>query len=169
MLTLMTLSNVVIIMLNLLMLQINSPMLMLPLLIITFMMLAMVTWIYNSFWNWLSYTIFLIFVGGLLILFAYIVSLTPNTKLHNKNKHSFMLVTLVLMVLMLLSLLDIPAMNLHSLNEQTSYTTQMNSNMLYIFSLASSHYTAIMMVFLFFIMIAVTILLKSSYGALRIN
>nr|AGV04752.1 NADH dehydrogenase subunit 6 [Neomysis orientalis] len=169
MLTLMMASNATIIMLNLLMIQINSPILMLPLLIITFMLLAMVTWVYNNFWNWLSYTIFLIFVGGLLILFAYIVSLTPNTKLHNKKKHSLIFMTFMLLMLMLSTLLDMPAMNIHSLNEQTSYTTQMNSNMLYIFSLTSSHYTSIMMVFLFFIMIAVTILLKTSYGALRIN
>lgn len=53
---------------------------------------------------WFSYILFLIFIGGILVLFIYISSLAPNEKFNLDIKIITQLILIILMVLILINL-----------------------------------------------------------------
>nr|QGQ56386.1 NADH dehydrogenase subunit 6 [Brachystomella parvula] len=88
---------------SMIMLFIESPILLMVLIITqTFLVCVMIKATSNL--SWISFILFLVFVGGLLVLFIYIVSLTPNTQFMI-NKLNFFIISTTLLVITLISTL----------------------------------------------------------------
>nr|YP_009110447.1 NADH dehydrogenase subunit 6 [Clibanarius infraspinatus]CEH27546.1 NADH dehydrogenase subunit 6 [Clibanarius infraspinatus] len=67
---------------------------------------------------WFSYILFLVFLGGMLVLFIYVTSLASNEKFNMKNSFNIILL-LTLMIALLMALLD-PLVLSNKINIDTS-------------------------------------------------
>nr|YP_010953283.1 NADH dehydrogenase subunit 6 [Olinga feredayi]WMQ76538.1 NADH dehydrogenase subunit 6 [Olinga feredayi] len=84
-------------------LQINQPMMMTIMLIILALMISLMIGLMNSSF-WFSYVMFLIFVGGLFILFIYVSSMASNKfyQLKMNNLIIWMIILLITLIIMLI-------------------------------------------------------------------
>nr|UXW93591.1 NADH dehydrogenase subunit 6 [Athalia sikkimensis] len=80
----------------------KTPLLMLLFLITQTLLITMMTTLMNSS-SWHSYILFLILIGGLLILFIYINSLIPNQKINFKLPLMYIYCTSLIMIILLLN------------------------------------------------------------------
>nr|YP_010531161.1 NADH dehydrogenase subunit 6 [Athalia arunachalensis]UXW93383.1 NADH dehydrogenase subunit 6 [Athalia arunachalensis] len=78
----------------------KTPLLMLLFLITQTLLITMTATLLNSS-SWHSYILFLILIGGLLILFIYINSLIPNQKINFKIPLMYMSASFILIILLL--------------------------------------------------------------------
>nr|YP_010531252.1 NADH dehydrogenase subunit 6 [Athalia japonica]UXW93539.1 NADH dehydrogenase subunit 6 [Athalia japonica]UXW93565.1 NADH dehydrogenase subunit 6 [Athalia sp. 'qingzang'] len=78
----------------------KTPLLMLLFLIIQTLLITMTTTLLNSS-SWHSYMLFLILIGGLLILFIYINSLIPNQKINFKLPLMYVYTSFILIIMLL--------------------------------------------------------------------
>nr|APX40613.1 NADH dehydrogenase subunit 6 [Chaetocnema paganettii] len=112
---------------------------------------------------WYSYILFLIMIGGLLILFIYMTSIASN------EKFKFNLNMLIMMILMLIFTLYMDnyyqIMTEYS-NMYNNYINMFNSFMKYM-NFPNFMLTMIMMIYLFITLILVVKITKSKYGPLR--
>nr|YP_009732546.1 NADH dehydrogenase subunit 6 [Trachys auricollis]QHS71069.1 NADH dehydrogenase subunit 6 [Trachys auricollis] len=116
---------------------------------------------------WYSYILFLVMVGGMLVLFIYMTSTAYNEKFHFS-----MVTTMVLMFLMIISLILISKMSItinEMINSQslTTYTWQLSLTKF--FSLPQNILTLFMMMYLFLALLAVVKITKTEEGALKSN
>nr|UJG45238.1 NADH dehydrogenase subunit 6 [Lepidostoma hirtum] len=139
---------------------------------LTFMMSMIIGMMNFSFW--LTYLMFLIFISGLLILFIYISSLTPNKIFYFNKIKMIMFFTLILMIFTLLKIninfLNLEMQNFYTLNNFFFYknlenslffTNLFNNNELYL--------TLIMMFFLLFTLIVTIKISNFLSGPMRIK
>nr|AZH07867.1 NADH dehydrogenase subunit 6 [Lepinotus reticulatus] len=111
---------------------------------------------------WFSYILILIFIGGMLILFIYMVSLIPNKKF--KFNYNMLWPFFTLPVLLTISPLNFSEMNL-----KINQIFHIYLNTIKIFNSTSSLLTILTISFLFLIMIMVTKITKSIKGPIRSN
>lgn len=122
------------------------------------LILALLTaWTYAFFIrSWYSFLIFLIYIGGILIIFAYFVALTPNQYLKIKKY----IITLILTF----STISIPSIysddTLNFSNIQTYQTTDLYFNF-------NIPILWIIILLLIFIILAITKIIYTSKGPLR--
>nr|YP_003331351.1 NADH dehydrogenase subunit 6 [Acmaeodera sp. NCS-2009]ACM45047.1 NADH dehydrogenase subunit 6 [Acmaeodera sp. NCS-2009] len=74
-------------------------------LLIQSVMIAMIT-SYNHYNSWYSYILFLIMVGGMLILFMYMTSVASNEKFQYSNKITGLLITLLILFIVTAMIMD---------------------------------------------------------------
>nr|AEZ55645.1 NADH dehydrogenase subunit 6 [Limnichidae sp. MJTNT-2012] len=119
---------------------------------------------------WFSYIIFLIMIGGMLVLFIYMTSIAANEKFHYSNSNLiFIMMFLVMMLLIILSNDSLMA----SLN-MTNWECNLLDNSPQ-FSLLLSKYINfpsnvvlyIMIIYLFVTLIAIVKITNINYGPLR--
>nr|YP_010287426.1 NADH dehydrogenase subunit 6 [Somatina indicataria]UKT61757.1 NADH dehydrogenase subunit 6 [Somatina indicataria] len=146
----------------------------LMILIQTLMMCMLMGMLYKTYW--FSYILFLIFLGGLLVMFIYVSSIASN-ELFNfsmKNKFFLMIMMMILIMLMLILNNNLKFMNLsNNLSDNNNfYHIYMfnNENKINLNKLYNNHNFLMMMtlmIYLFITLIAVVKITNIFYGPLR--
>nr|YP_010010568.1 NADH dehydrogenase subunit 6 [Psylliodes chlorophana]QOH99587.1 NADH dehydrogenase subunit 6 [Psylliodes chlorophana]QOK35988.1 NADH dehydrogenase subunit 6 [Psylliodes punctifrons] len=119
---------------------------------------------------WYSYMLFLIMIGGMLILFIYMTSIASNEKF-KLNKKMFLFNFMGLMIMMMLLLfMDMFYLNYFmNIEEMTMMNLTFNNNLSLKKYFNYPNYTLMIMmiIYLFITLIAVTKITNNSYGPLR--
>nr|YP_010166631.1 NADH dehydrogenase subunit 6 [Hydroporus signatus]QRV62722.1 NADH dehydrogenase subunit 6 [Hydroporus signatus] len=161
-------------MLSLIFLFMNHPMSMGMILMIQTILIVLITGMY-SFSFWFSYILFLIMIGGMLILFMYMTSLASNEKfMYSKN--IILLIFIVIMFTMIMYMTnDFMIINyiqknsniFESLNNCSMQNNE-NLNSLYMLYNSPNYLINILMInYLLITLIAVVKITKSNTGPLR--
>nr|QGX06385.1 NADH dehydrogenase subunit 6 [Sphaeronemoura hainana] len=123
---------------------------------------------------WFSYILFLVFLGGLLVLFIYVTSLASNEMFSMSMKILIPLIAGLGSLSLLLLVMDqsftaMKIMNLESLNISTIFTYQEESinSLTKLYNGPTSLITLILVLYLFLALIAVVKITKINQGPLR--
>nr|ATG33642.1 NADH dehydrogenase subunit 6 [Gastrolina depressa] len=109
---------------------------------------------------WYSYILFLIMVGGMLILFIYMTSIASNEKF----KLNFMLMTMMIIIIMML--LYMITMDMFYMNMKQTININYMSLMKY-YNFPNLMLMLLMIIYLFITLIVVVKISKLTYGPLR--
>nr|YP_010164569.1 NADH dehydrogenase subunit 6 [Monolepta hieroglyphica]QRM91332.1 NADH dehydrogenase subunit 6 [Monolepta hieroglyphica] len=154
-------------MLSLLFLFMNHPLTCGFILLIQTILTALISGLMNiNFWY--SYILFLIMVGGMLILFIYMTSIVSNEKFKINPKLSFLMTLLMLYMIILL-------MDKFYLNMNNQIFDMNSQNLMYFHNLSMIKYfnkpnylmMLIIIIYLFITLIAVVKITNINYGSLR--
>nr|YP_010411453.1 NADH dehydrogenase subunit 6 [Meliboeus sinae]URN73099.1 NADH dehydrogenase subunit 6 [Meliboeus sinae] len=113
---------------------------------------------------WFSYIIFIVMVGGLLVLFIYMTSVASNEKFNISSKTT----TLTIMSLFLFMILK-PKINLlnNSCNTMMNFNISWMNSLVKFFTAPQSSILLLMMIYLLIALVAITKISKSDNGPLR--
>nr|YP_009110143.1 NADH dehydrogenase subunit 6 [Hydrobasileus croceus]AIW64837.1 NADH dehydrogenase subunit 6 [Hydrobasileus croceus] len=120
-----------------------------------------------SYSSWFSYILFLVFIGGMLVLFIYMTSIASN-EMFKKSLYFLTIMSMMLMMVMLMIMMSDPMMTMMSINEDFmmdmyKYKTTMNS----LYNNPASLVTIFMVLYLFFTLIIIVYITKYNKGPLR--
>nr|QNV11761.1 NADH dehydrogenase subunit 6 [Hydrobius fuscipes] len=150
---------------SILMLFINHPLSMGITLLIQVLLVSLITGM-MSFNMWFSYILFLIMVGGMLVLFIYMTSIASNEKFEYSNK--IMLFMMMLMFLMTISLmLDSYFIEYFNFTLENINNFKFNMMLTKFFNYPYNMLLMMLMTYLFITLIAVVKISKIKYGPLR--
>nr|YP_009351271.1 NADH dehydrogenase subunit 6 [Nasutitermes arborum]AQP29081.1 NADH dehydrogenase subunit 6 [Nasutitermes arborum] len=143
--------------------QMKHPMAMgLMLLMQTIMVCLISGTMYSSFW--FSYILFMIMIGGMLVLFMYMTSLASNEMFSPSNKMLMAAsITLPILMYMMPTLTNNKEMNMHNTmmeNEVTTTTTVMYNQMM-------GMMTTMLVIYMLLTLIVVVNIINVSKGPLR--
>nr|ACJ69415.1 NADH dehydrogenase subunit 6 [Aphelocheirus ellipsoideus] len=159
-------------MMNLMMLSLIFPFMKHPLsmgliLILQTMMVSIVTGIMmNSFW--FSYILFIILLGGALVLFIYMASIASNEKFNFSFKIMMFMIMMIFISIMLYTNMDeilnnkIWSMKISPMSENEQLTT-----LIKLFNSQSMMLTIMMVIYLLVTMIAITNVVNTFEGPMR--
>nr|YP_010261330.1 NADH dehydrogenase subunit 6 [Libellula quadrimaculata]UIB40237.1 NADH dehydrogenase subunit 6 [Libellula quadrimaculata] len=120
-----------------------------------------------SYTSWFSYILFLVFLGGMLVLFIYMTSIASNEIFMS---HSFITSIITIMVILMISLLMLmdPFMTILPVSEQfMDNTNSPNLIMTPLYNNPFSSITVFMVLYLFLTLIVIVSLTKFNKGPLR--
>nr|YP_009185824.1 NADH dehydrogenase subunit 6 [Dacrila fallax]ALO70500.1 NADH deshydrogenase subunit 6 [Dacrila fallax] len=153
--------------LTLLFLFLNHPMTMGLVLLLQTMLISLITGLLNSNF-WFSYILFLIMIGGLLVLFIYMTSIASNEMFSYSSKMFIMFLIFFMMSLIMIMIMDPYFINMNFIyNESWINTTNMNLSLIKYFNYPSTVMIFFMVIYLFITLIAVVKITKIEYGPLR--
>nr|ANJ70503.1 NADH dehydrogenase subunit 6 [Hygrotus inaequalis] len=152
----------------------NHPMSMGLILMIQTIMVCLISSFYAST-SWFSYILFLIMIGGMLILFMYMTSLASNEKFSISNKMTLSLIFYILIMIIVLIITDktllsnsFKTSNFYTLMSTWSLMKNENMNSLnMIYNYPNNFLTILIINYLFLTMVAVVKITKSNIGPLR--
>nr|YP_010895220.1 NADH dehydrogenase subunit 6 [Ornidia obesa]WJW73759.1 NADH dehydrogenase subunit 6 [Ornidia obesa] len=154
-------------------LQMNHPLSMGLMLLIQTILIALITGLMTKTF-WFSYILFLIFVGGMLILFIYVTSLASNEMFSFSMKT--MIIAMMMMMMMILYFIFIDKMNFmyNSMNNEMISLTNLNSyikentlNLNKLYNYPNNMITIMLINYLLITLIATVKITKLFYGPLR--
>nr|APX40119.1 NADH dehydrogenase subunit 6 [Sphaeroderma testaceum] len=116
---------------------------------------------------WYSYILFLIMIGGMLILFIYMTSIASNEKFKFSNKLLFMALLTFIMIITLLFMDKIYLNMFNKLENLTMININNSMSMIKYFNFPNYYISLMMIIYLFLTLIAVVKITKFSYGSLR--
>nr|APX39820.1 NADH dehydrogenase subunit 6 [Psylliodes fusiformis] len=118
---------------------------------------------------WYSYILFLIMIGGLLILFIYMTSIASNEKF-KFNKNLTIIMMLTIMITMIMMIMDLFYFN-YFMNIQDNKFIFLNYNNNWsfkkYFNYPNFNMMTMMIMYLFITLIAIVKITNNSYGPLR--
>uniref|UniRef100_UPI0030017EF7 NADH dehydrogenase subunit 6 n=1 Tax=Perlodinella shennongjia TaxID=3111799 RepID=UPI0030017EF7 len=159
--------------LSLIFMQMKHPLAMgLMLLLQTICICLMTGFTTQSFW--FSYILFLVFLGGLLVLFIYVTSLASN-EMFTLSVHTTLLVSTILVVsLIIIMFIDpLPLLTPHSNLEMNSilqmnlYHEEASMSLIKLFNQPTGFITLMLALYLFLTLIAVVKITMIFFGPLR--
>nr|QRW36329.1 NADH dehydrogenase subunit 6 [Hydroporus despectus] len=161
-------------MLSMIFLFMNHPMSMGMILMIQTILIVLITGMY-SYSFWFSYILFLIMIGGMLILFMYMTSLVSNEKfLYSKNiTLSIMMMLIIIMIMyiikdsMLINYIQKNSNMCESLNNMTLYKNENLNSLFMLYNNPNFLINILMINYLLITLIAVVKITKSNTGPLR--
>nr|APX39336.1 NADH dehydrogenase subunit 6 [Longitarsus pratensis] len=117
---------------------------------------------------WYSYILFLIMIGGMLVLFIYMTSIASNEKF-KFNKNLIYIFMFFLIMLLLLLLIDYYYNNLMTNIDMSNYKMKLKNqfSMMKYFNYPNYFIMIMMIIYLFISLIAIVKITKFNYGALR--
>nr|QUO98722.1 NADH dehydrogenase subunit 6 [Nephrotoma tenuipes] len=124
---------------------------------------------------WFSYILFLIFIGGMLVLFIYMTSLASN-EMFNFSTKNLMMILISFMFLMALTLFmnDSISMNFYSLTMETSsiinemnFIKENSLNLNKLYNFPTNMLTILLINYLFLTLIIIVKITNNFYGPLR--
>nr|YP_009349971.1 NADH dehydrogenase subunit 6 [Phyllomimus sinicus]AQM40145.1 NADH dehydrogenase subunit 6 [Phyllomimus sinicus] len=129
---------------------------------------------------WMSYILFLVFLGGMLILFLYITSLAPNEKFSPLTLPltMMMLITLLTYMMVIVSMMDQTYWNIFNSNTDTNQLSNshnlipsMNqiSMLMKLYNTPSWMLTMMLILYLLLTLIAIVKITSMNMGPLRLN
>nr|QZP41039.1 NADH dehydrogenase subunit 6 [Geoscapheus dilatatus] len=151
--------------LSILFTQMNHPLAMGLILLIQTIMISMITGLSTQSF-WFSYVLFLIFIGGMLVLFIYVTSLASNEMFIMSTKLLYLMMMIMPLLVFLLK------MNILNLANQESlmFLTINNSTplpLLKLYSYPTGMLTIMMAIYLLITLIAVVKIINIFSGPLR--
>nr|ALO70571.1 NADH deshydrogenase subunit 6 [Eusphalerum torquatum] len=151
-----------IISMSMIFLSLNHPLSMGMILLCQTLLISLITGI-SSLNFWYSYILFLIMVGGMLVLFIYMTSIASNEKFTFSNL-IFMMMFMMLMI-MLIMYMNIDMYQYYSMNmyNKLNYTFSLNKFLNY----PSNILLFMMIIYLFITLIAVVKITNIKIGPLR--
>nr|YP_010471435.1 NADH dehydrogenase subunit 6 [Tyraphus nitidus]UVG40774.1 NADH dehydrogenase subunit 6 [Tyraphus nitidus] len=146
--------------LSMLFIMMSHPLSMGLMLMIQTIMVALLTNMMSN-QSWFSYILFLVFVGGMLILFIYMTSIASNEKFLLMNKQKFML-----MIFLSMYLVYYMKMN-NNMNWFLLFNKNNFSFMNKFFNFPNYIVIIMMIIYLFITLIAVVKIINLKYGPMR--
>nr|YP_010507393.1 NADH dehydrogenase subunit 6 [Tigridemyia acanthofemurilis]QVL28837.1 NADH dehydrogenase subunit 6 [Mallota vilis]UXG18974.1 NADH dehydrogenase subunit 6 [Tigridemyia acanthofemurilis] len=154
-------------------LQMHHPLSMgLILLIQTIMVCCITGLMTKSFW--FSYILFLIFIGGMLVLFIYMTSLASNEMFSLSMKMISISITSLLIMTIMIFLMDKTLVSFNLINNEMNSLTNLNSyftenslNLIKLYNYPSNMITILLVNYLLITMIASIKITKLFYGPIR--
>nr|YP_009255410.1 NADH dehydrogenase subunit 6 [Melanagromyza sojae]ANA56777.1 NADH dehydrogenase subunit 6 [Melanagromyza sojae] len=144
----------------------------LTLLLQTLNMCIMISMISKS--SWFSFILFLILLGGMLVLFMYIVSLAPNEKFSFSTKLMFMMIIILSTILMILIFSDnmklMPMFNnkeMMTINNFLSFLPENTLSLNKLYNPPIYTLTMILIIYLLITLITIVHITKNNFGPLR--
>nr|QHZ87500.1 NADH dehydrogenase subunit 6 [Agriocnemis femina] len=119
--------------------------------------------------TWFSYILFLVFLGGMLVLFIYLTSVASNELFMKTSINLIISFMLMVMIMLLTMLLIDPLLMINSTEElnQNMNMNQPNKMTLNLFNYPNNVLTTFMVIYLFLTLIVVVSITESSQGPLR--
>nr|YP_010265410.1 NADH dehydrogenase subunit 6 [Cyphoderus aff. similis]UIR97922.1 NADH dehydrogenase subunit 6 [Cyphoderus aff. similis] len=99
----MTIFSLILLFMNLIMLTLSNPMSIMLIILIQSVNISMIIWLMNKT-AWFSYLLFLVFLGGLMVLFIYTTSLMSNEKFNSTWRDNFKMMIFMIMILIMINL-----------------------------------------------------------------
>nr|YP_009729792.1 NADH dehydrogenase subunit 6 [Leptalina unicolor]QHW07582.1 NADH dehydrogenase subunit 6 [Leptalina unicolor] len=128
---------------------------------------------------WFSYILFLIFLGGLLVLFIYVSSIASNELFNISMKNKFLIIFSFLLILMtsMINMKNLNWLNLYinsnEMNNLFSYFLFMNNenniNLTKLYNEQNYMMMLLMIMYLFIALLAIVKITNIFYGPLRSN
>jgi len=171
MLILIYLNNILILTLTIVFLQLSHPLsIMLILLIQTFLICLITGSINENFW--FSYIIFLVFLGGILVIFIYITSLASNEIFNFYIKIAIITITIFIFTLIIYNFLNLDLFinfnNNETVNNLYNISTKETSKSIYkLYNFTTNIITIILINYLFLTLIVRVKITCFDYGPLR--
>nr|QRW36264.1 NADH dehydrogenase subunit 6 [Deronectes hispanicus] len=152
----------------------NHPMSMGLILMIQTICIALMTG-FMSYSMWFSYILFLIMIGGMLILFMYMTSLASNEKFKFSSKILILMIMMMIITLMMIMLVDFSTINflfktsnsIEIINKLITFKNENSLSMNSMYNNPNFMITIMMINYLFLTLIAVVKITKFNYGPLR--
>nr|AFI13756.1 NADH dehydrogenase subunit 6 [Diuraphis noxia] len=114
--------------------------------------------------SWISFMIFILYIGGLMIIFLYISSIAFNELNINKNfKNLIYKLIFIILVLIYFKM----SLNLNNMNYENKFMFEDNFYMLNMFILPNNLMMYMIMFILFFMLILIIWMLKINKGPIR--
>nr|ALO71238.1 NADH deshydrogenase subunit 6 [Tychobythinus sp. 1 EF-2015] len=136
-------------------------------LLIQTMIISLITGILNNKF-WFSYILFLIFIGGMLILFLYMTSVASNEIMKFSKKIFFTLILLLLFSLIFLNFIDNYFITIFNMNyENLLMNNNLNIFFKKFYNFPNIIIITIMIMYLFITLIASVKITNLKYGPLR--
>lgn len=147
---------------------INHPLAIGLILLIQTLTISLFTGIFRSSY-WFSYILFLVFMGGILVLFIYVTSLASN-EIFSISRKGFIIATIVLSIsLSSAIIIDSFTFNIlhESLNFNNNRETCVRINLIKLYTYPSSLLTLVLVVYLLLTLIVVVKITNVQEGPLR--
>uniref|UniRef100_A0AAU7YUG2 NADH-ubiquinone oxidoreductase chain 6 n=1 Tax=Rhaphidophora duxiu TaxID=3229864 RepID=A0AAU7YUG2_9ORTH len=154
--------------------MINHPLAMMIMIITQTVLICLMTGIISQTF-WFSYILFLVFLGGMLVLFIYITSLASNEmfKLPSKIIITFFMFTSIMIMMMMFmdsSMSNIMSMNMdmmQMLNSMTTMYSESNISLMKLYNNPTNMMTLMLVMYLFLTLIVIVKITNIFQGPLR--
>nr|YP_010282262.1 NADH dehydrogenase subunit 6 [Melanostoma mellinum]UHM24826.1 NADH dehydrogenase subunit 6 [Melanostoma mellinum] len=154
--------------------QMNHPLSMGLMLLIQTLMICSITGLMTKTF-WFSYILFLIFVGGMLVLFIYVTSLASNEMFALSMKMVMMILLIFMLMMMMNFFMDKMTMMFNSLNiemmsiiNNNSYIKENILSLNKLYNYPTNMITILMINYLLITLIATVKITKLFYGPMRL-
>nr|YP_010895272.1 NADH dehydrogenase subunit 6 [Sterphus plagiatus]WJW73837.1 NADH dehydrogenase subunit 6 [Sterphus plagiatus] len=124
---------------------------------------------------WFSYILFLIFIGGMLVLFIYVTSLASNELFSMEMKLTTMTISILLMSILIILFMDKMILMFNSMNIEMNSIENLNSfikenslNLNKLYNYPTNMITIMLINYLLITLIAVVKITKLFYGPIRL-
>nr|YP_009729779.1 NADH dehydrogenase subunit 6 [Copris tripartitus]QHW07557.1 NADH dehydrogenase subunit 6 [Copris tripartitus] len=153
-------------MMSLFIMTLKHPLSMGVTLLIQSIMISLITGFFNLNY-WYSYILFLIMIGGMLVLFIYMTSIAPNEQFYPSIKLSIITMFLIFITLISLLTLDYYFFNLNNINELMTTNFYFNLSLNKYFNSPNILVTFMIIIYLFITLLAVVKITDFKKGMLR--
>nr|YP_010725889.1 NADH dehydrogenase subunit 6 [Nihonogomphus lieftincki]WDY83491.1 NADH dehydrogenase subunit 6 [Nihonogomphus lieftincki] len=153
--------------------KMNHPMNMGILLLIQTLMTCMLTGLMSQT-PWFSYILFLVFLGGMLVLFIYMTSIASN-EIFQKSNYLLIIIgsTVIMFIMFILMLIDPMMISINNTAEAMNMTFMFKNNesmmLSNLYNMPNAMITLFMVMYLFLTLIVIVFITKSHQGPLRPN
>nr|YP_010947535.1 NADH dehydrogenase subunit 6 [Hesperus amabilis]WGO76438.1 NADH dehydrogenase subunit 6 [Hesperus amabilis] len=116
---------------------------------------------------WFSYILFLIMIGGMLVLFIYMTSVASNEKFKFSLMMMIFFFIMLTLTFFIYFMMDNNFFHILDFSEMFNFNTKMNLNMSKFFNYPSNMMLFMMIIYLFITLIAVVNITDIKFGPLR--
>nr|ALO70349.1 NADH deshydrogenase subunit 6 [Atheta gagatina] len=152
--------------LSIIFLFLNHPMTLGLTLLIQTMLIALITGMLNTTF-WFSYILFLIMVGGMLVLFIYMTSIASNEMFSYSNSIMIYMSIIFISSIFIYLIMDFYMININFIYLENMFFHKNNYSITKFFNYPSIMIIFMMIIYLFITLIAVVKITKIEYGPLR--
>nr|UOU85250.1 NADH dehydrogenase subunit 6 [Tachydromia umbrarum] len=154
-------------------LQMNHPLSMGLMLLLQTLFICLMTGLLSKTF-WFSYILFLVFLGGMLVLFIYVTSLASNEmfifSVNNLLLSTFMLLTSLIILLLIDKSLLMSMINnneMFNMNNLDNYSKENSLSLNKLYNFPTNLITIMLILYLFITLVAVVKITNVFYGPLR--
>nr|YP_010236189.1 NADH dehydrogenase subunit 6 [Desmomyia sinensis]QTD82963.1 NADH dehydrogenase subunit 6 [Desmomyia sinensis] len=153
--------------------QMTHPLAMGLVLLLQTLLICLITGLFTKTF-WFSYILFLIFLGGMLVLFIYVTSLASNEMFSFSMKTFTISLMFLMFIMMFFFIMDSSLINnmfinneMYNLNIMNSYIKENSLNLNKLYNFPSNMITLLLINYLLLTLIAVVKITNIFYGPLR--